>query len=123
MIPQPTDLYRTFGLGLDALPSEVFDARSDHDRKNWPAEPKDWESVVADVLFHNGSPVQINLTPISLGYGLKRPDRGYPRLADAATETKILQRLQKLSEPYGTNIVIANGIGTIVIKPSSKSPS
>jgi len=123
VIPQPTDLYRTFGLGLDALPSEVFDARSDHDRKNWPAEPKDWESVVADVVFHKGSPVQINLTPITLGYGLKRPDRGYPRLADAATETKILQRLQKLSEPYGTNIVIDNGIGTIVIKPSSKPPS
>jgi poly-gamma-glutamate synthesis protein (capsule biosynthesis protein) len=114
--PQPSDLYQSFGLGPDALTSEVYDVRSDHDKKNWPAEPRDWESVIAEVVFRDGTPTQINLTPISLGYGLKRPDRGYPRLADAALGTKILERLRKLSEPYGTKVAIENGMGTITLQ-------
>jgi poly-gamma-glutamate capsule biosynthesis protein CapA/YwtB (metallophosphatase superfamily) len=111
--PQPSDLYQTFGLGFSAAPSEVFDARSDHDRKNWPAEPRDWESVIAEIVFRDGAPVQVHLTPISLGYGLKRPDRGYPTLADAATGNKILERLKRISQPYGTTIAIENGLGVI----------
>ena len=116
VVPQPTDLYRTFGLGLDVLPAEVFDARSDHDRRNWPAEPRDWQSVVANVVFRNGRPAEINLTPISLGYGATRPNRGIPRLAEPVMATQILERLQKLSQPFGTNIAIKNGIGTITIE-------
>lgn len=117
VVPQPSDLYQTFGLGPDALPAELFDARSDHDRRNWPAEPKDWESVVADVMFRDGHPVGVTLTPVSLGFGEKRPDRGYPKLADPALATKLLERLQKLSQPFGTTIAIKNGVGTITISP------
>jgi poly-gamma-glutamate capsule biosynthesis protein CapA/YwtB (metallophosphatase superfamily) len=116
VVPQPTDLYRTFGLGLDVLPAEMFDARSDHDRKNWPAEPRDWQSVVANVVFRDGRPAEINLTPISLGYGATRPNRGIPRLAEPGMATQILERLQKLSQPFGTTIAIKNGIGTITIE-------
>ena len=119
VVPQPSDLYQTFGLGFGALPSEIFDARSDHDRKNWPAEPRDWESVIADVVFRDGAPAQVNLTQISLGYGLKRPDRGYPTLADAATANKILERLKKISQPYGTTIAIENGVGVITLPQNS----
>jgi poly-gamma-glutamate synthesis protein (capsule biosynthesis protein) len=115
VVPQPTDLYETFGLDSNALPSELFDARTDHDRKSWPAEPRNWESVIADVVFRDGHPAAVAMTPITLGFGETRPDRGYPRLADAAKGTQILERLQKLSQPYGTNIVIKDGIGTITI--------
>lgn len=116
VVPQPTDLYRTFGLGLDALPAEIFDVRSDHDRRNWPAEPRDWQSVVANVVFRNGRPAEINLTPISLGYGETRPNRGIPRLAEPSMATQILERLQKVSQPFGTKIAIKDGIGTITIE-------
>jgi poly-gamma-glutamate capsule biosynthesis protein CapA/YwtB (metallophosphatase superfamily) len=115
VLPQPTDLYETFGLDVNALPSELFDARTDHDRRSWPAEPRNWESVIADVVFRDGHPAAVTLTPITLGFGETRADRGYPRLADAAKGTQILERLQKLSQPYGTNIVIKDGIGTITI--------
>jgi poly-gamma-glutamate capsule biosynthesis protein CapA/YwtB (metallophosphatase superfamily) len=115
VVPQPTDLYETFGLDVNALPSELFDARTDHDRRNWPSEPRDWESVIPDVVFREGRPAAVTLTPITLGYGEMRPERGYPRLADAAKGIQILERLQRLSQPYGTNIVIKDGIGTITI--------
>jgi len=115
VVPQPTDLYETFGLDFNALPSELFDARTDHDRRNWPSEPRDWESVIPDVVFRDGRPAAVTLTPITMGYGEMRPERGYPRLADTGKGTQILERLQKLSQPYGTNIVIKDGIGTITI--------
>ena len=120
VVPQPADLYQSYGLGSDALPSEVFDARSDHDRRWWPAEPRDWETVLANVTFHNGIPHEVTLTPVTLGYGEFRPDRGHPKFANPAMAAKILERLQKLSQPYGTNIVIKNGVGTITIeRPNS----
>jgi poly-gamma-glutamate capsule biosynthesis protein CapA/YwtB (metallophosphatase superfamily) len=118
VVPQPTDLYETFGLDANARPSELFDARTDHDRRNWPSEPRDWESVIPDIVFRDGHPVSVTLTPITLGYGEMRPERGYPRLADPAKGTQILERLQKLSRSYGTNIVIKDGIGNILISPA-----
>ena len=120
VVPQPTDLYQPFGLGLDALPSEVMNARSNpgntfgcprDDKSRWC-----WESVVADVVFRGGRPAEVRLTPIALGYGEKRPDRSYPHLADPANATQILERLQKLSSAFGTSIVIQNGVGIITIE-------
>jgi poly-gamma-glutamate capsule biosynthesis protein CapA/YwtB (metallophosphatase superfamily) len=113
VVPQPADVYQAFGLGMDALPSDYLNTRYDHDRRGWAAEPRYWESVVPDVVFRGGRPVEVNLTPITLGYGEKRPDRGYPRLADPAKATEILERLQKLSNAFGTSIVIKNGTGII----------
>jgi len=89
-------------------------------REHWPAAPHDWQSVVADVVFRNAVPAQVHLTPITLGFGLTRPDRGIPRLADAAAGTRILQRLQKLSAPFGTKIEIKDGKGTILIPDSAQ---
>src|SRR4029077_19680825 len=94
---------------------EFFNARTDFDRRTWPANPLDWESVIADVTFRDQRPTLVTLTPITLGYGNKRTDRGYPRLADLAQANKILQDLQSLSLPYGTKIVVRDGIGTIAI--------
>ena len=115
VIPQPQDNYHNFDLGVEALPAEFFNARTDFDRKTWPANPLMWESVVADVTFRGGRPAVVTLTPITLGFGNQRTDRGYPQLANLTAANKILQDLQKLSKPYGTTIVIKDGIGTITI--------
>lgn len=80
-----------------------------------------WESVVAEVVFRDGHPSEVILTPIELGFAEKRPDRGYPKLADPTTASSILEHLQKLSEPFGTHIVIKNGIGTIAIQKDASA--
>jgi poly-gamma-glutamate capsule biosynthesis protein CapA/YwtB (metallophosphatase superfamily) len=115
VVPQPTEFYQQFGLGADALPAQAFDTRSDHDRKSFPANPLLWRSVVAHVVFRDKHPAEVTLTPITLGFGKPRPDRGYPELADAKAAQEILEGLQKLSQPLGTNIAIKDGIGTITI--------
>ena len=115
VVPQPTEFYEQFGLGADALPAQAFNARSDHDRKSFPANPLLWRSVVAHVTFRDRHPAEITLTPIALGFGRSRPDRGYPEVADAKTSQEILENLQKLSQPFGTTIAIRDGTGTITI--------
>lgn len=123
IVPQPTDLYRRFGLGLNALPADLFDQRSDFGRKYRPSQPLVWQSALANVIFRNGKPAQVDLTPIELGFGLTRPERGTPRLADVSMGTTILERLQKLSAPYGTKIEIKNGLGIIRIQNPSAHES
>jgi hypothetical protein len=115
LVPQPTQFYERYGLGPDALPSEAYEARSDHGRRDEPANPLYWQSVIAHLVFRDGRPAEVTLTPFTLGFGKRSPGRGIPEVADPAMATQILGRLQKLSQPFGTNIVIKNGVGTVTV--------
>jgi len=68
---------------------------------------------VAICDFRGGRLGEIRLHPIEQGYGKPRAQRGRPVLADEETGKRILQRLQRLSLRYGTEIVIKDGIGII----------
>jgi poly-gamma-glutamate synthesis protein (capsule biosynthesis protein) len=115
MVPEPTDFYEIYGLGPGALPSEAYDARSDHGRRDEPANFLYWQTAIAQVTFRDGRPAVITLTPATTGFGKKAPDQGYPEVADPAAAAQILERLQKLSQPFGTKITISNNVGTITI--------
>lgn len=112
----PADLYEQYGLGPEALPADLYDTRSEHDRRGFAADLLYWESVVARVTFRAGRPTEVRLTPITLGYGRSRWQRGRPEAAVAQTATKILERLRKLSQPFGTQIAVQNGLGVITIE-------
>ena len=117
---EPSDFYKRYGLGPDARPSEGYDARGGAlaGTSGSLDEPHN-ESVVAKVLFKDRKPVEVVLTPITISVD-RRPDYGIPRLADPQMANKILQYLQKLSQPYGTNIVIKDGVGTIAVEQSHR---
>jgi poly-gamma-glutamate synthesis protein (capsule biosynthesis protein) len=72
--------------------------------------PYVWESVVAVWDMKGKDVTNIQLHPIELGFGLPRYERGWPTLTD---NQKILEHLQELSKPYGTDMKINNGIGII----------
>jgi poly-gamma-glutamate capsule biosynthesis protein CapA/YwtB (metallophosphatase superfamily) len=112
----PTEFYNRFNLGPDARPSEAF-AGVPYFRPQTKTDIH-YRSVIARVIFHNGHPSQVTLTPIELGVGdpvAKLPDVGAPYLASPAIGKEILEYMQKLSERYGTKITIQNGIGIINI--------
>jgi len=113
--PEASTMYDRFNLGLDELAAAPHNARSDYGRKDEPSWPLYWQSAIAHVVFRDGRPVEVKLTPITLGYGYRTSDRGWPEVAEGSEATQILERLQKLSEPYGTKIAISNGVGTITI--------
>ncbi len=76
-----------------------------------------YQSVVTTTKFEKGRLAEIRLTPIDLSYAARGADRGVPRVAEAAVGRTILERLQRLSQPFGTRVSIEQGEG--VIRPAA----
>ena len=72
-----------------------------------------YQSVVTTSRFEKGKVAEIQLTPIDLDYKARGADRGVPRPAAPDVARTILERMQKLSQPFGTRIAIEQGKGII----------
>lgn len=83
-----------------------------------------YESVIAINRYVGGDVSEIRLYPIDLGVAAQGAARGVPALADAVVGRRILERLQRLSAPFGTRIAIEDGVGVIRIvsaRPAAKA--
>lgn len=109
----PAHHFERFGLDPCATPSDFFDMRTGNDTKGHPATPESWQGVVAICEFEERSLKEIRLHPADLGFGRARSQRGRPLLADGELGRAILDRVARLSEPYGTRVERAGGIGII----------
>lgn len=101
---QPADFYEKLGLGPDATPADAFDARTENGRKGFPSLPAYWESVLPYVTWEGGRLAEIRLYPLDLGYGLPRPVRGRPLLAAPELGERIIERMDRLSAPFGARV-------------------
>jgi poly-gamma-glutamate synthesis protein (capsule biosynthesis protein) len=113
--PLPADIYEIYDLPETALVSDVEDARfidKDGKAKGFPSNSLWYESVVAVMTFEGSKLKSLELHPIELNRTAHRSQRGIPRIADEETGRKIIERLARLSEPYGTKITYQGGIGT-----------
>jgi poly-gamma-glutamate synthesis protein (capsule biosynthesis protein) len=92
---------------------------------DWGSPTEDnlaFQSVIALNKYEGGQVREIRLYPVDLGYGLKFTESGIPRVPAPEMAQRILKRLQKMSEPYGTKIDIEENIGIIrVPKVEAKS--
>lgn len=109
----PAHHFERFGLDARATPSDFFDRRTGDGAKGHPATPEFWQSVVAVCRFEKRALKEVQLYPVDLGYGRPRSQRGRPLLAEAELGKTILDRITKLSEPYGTRLERAEGVGII----------
>jgi capsule synthesis protein PGA_cap len=76
-------------------------------------EPINYESAIAVSKFDKGQLQEIRVYPIWARHDGPLSRRGVPMTAPPAIAQRILQRLQKLSEPFGTRIAIENNVGVI----------
>ena len=115
--PVPSDMFETLGLGTNALAADYYDARSKPDPETGfptayhPANPAVWESVLPVAVFKGHTVTEMKFYPVDIGFRVPRPHQGTPRLADPVLGQKILERLIRMSEIYGTRIVIKDGVG------------
>ncbi len=80
-----------------------------------------YQSVVTTTRFEKGQVAEIRLNPIDLSYTARGADRGVPKPASPDVAKTILERLQRLSQPFGTRIAIQDGVG--VIRPVAAAGS
>ncbi|HKJ01197.1 MAG TPA: CapA family protein, partial [Longimicrobiales bacterium] len=111
---QPGDNYEAWDLPPDALVADFHDVRNERGT-DWSKDLPNWEGVVAMPVFKDRRLSEVRLYPVGLGYGLPRGQIGRPMLADPALAKAIIERLQKLSEPFGTQIDFTDGIGRVRI--------
>jgi poly-gamma-glutamate capsule biosynthesis protein CapA/YwtB (metallophosphatase superfamily) len=115
--PMPADIYQQSQKALgDAFvyPERTTDADLNNlmNAASFAAQPP-FDAVIAESRFDHGKVAEIRLYPVDLGYGMKLTRSGTPRLAGPAQSQRILQRLQQISEPYGTKLMIEGSVGVV----------
>lgn len=110
---QPALNYESVRLGASDTPADFYDRRSENDTRGFPGDPVYWQSVVARCEFRAGRLRQIVLHPIDMGYGKPRSQRGRPLLADDRVGRQALERVKRLSKPFGVNVDMEDGAGII----------
>ena len=111
----PADDFEAFGLSPSQGIADLNETRYDHDRTGSPAQREIWESVVAVPRWRNRTLHEVDLYPISLGFGRPETFRGRPMLAADNLSRKIIGDLQRLSAPLGTKIEYRDGTGIVAI--------
>ncbi|PBC04119.1 CapA family protein [Mesorhizobium sp. WSM3860] len=124
--PVGADMFAAYG--KDPRHHTEAEVTVDEETKGYPtangfvgalAQPIFYESVITVSRFEQNQLAELRLYPIELGYSKRFANRGIPQLVHGPQAKAILQRLQKLSDPFGTRIVIENDTGAIRLKPKS----
>ncbi|RVD38893.1 CapA family protein [Mesorhizobium sp. M4A.F.Ca.ET.020.02.1.1] len=93
--------------------------RVDALEKEPPSKEVFYESIFTISRFEQNQLAELRLFPVVLGYPERLANRGVPRLAPRPEAEAILERLRRLSEPFGTHITIEDGVGIIRVSDSS----
>jgi poly-gamma-glutamate synthesis protein (capsule biosynthesis protein) len=109
----PADAYERFDLDLRATPSDFLHARTAGGKKGHPSDPTYWENMVAVCEFRANKLKEIKIHPIDQGFGRPRPQRGRPVLAQGEVAERVINRVTRLSQRYGTKISRRGDMGVI----------
>ena len=107
---QPWDAYANRNMPLDTKVGAYMDERSANGTKGYCVQWPIWNAVLPAWTIEDGKITQVQLYPIELGMDKPRSQKGVPVLNDSH---ETLEYLQKLCRDYGTQIQIADGVGTI----------
>jgi len=113
----PPDMYEQNGIEPGSVTAPEFLQASTAVRF---ADARFYESVIAVSRYVGGAIAEIRLYPLDLGHLATGAARGVPKLADADTGRRILERMKRLSAALGTRVSIENGLGVIRISASAK---
>jgi poly-gamma-glutamate synthesis protein (capsule biosynthesis protein) len=108
---QPEDMYEKYGLTSDTSISDLYGAQTGNNTKGLLASRHTLEAVIPYIEIEDDKVTKIELFPISLASGDEPWQGGLPKPGPGQG---ILERLQEMSAPYGTEILIReDGIGEV----------
>ncbi len=108
----PEELYEEQGLTSDSSVRDVFAARSRNFTCGLQTDSRMFESVIPRFEIVDGKMTKLELLAIELGFGKGRAQGGVPA---PARDSSILERLAKMSEPYGTKMEINGNVATVIL--------
>ncbi len=110
----PADAYERFDLDLKATPSDFLDARTNGGKKGHPSDPAYWENMFAGLRVQQAEiDQQLESTPSIKVSAAHDPQRGRPVLAEGEVANRVIERVVRLSQRYGTKVVNRAGVGVI----------
>jgi poly-gamma-glutamate synthesis protein (capsule biosynthesis protein) len=109
----PHEAYERYGLDDRATPADFVAARYAGDTRGHTADRTQWEQVFAVCDFAGEALQEIRLYPIELGFGRSRSQRGRPLMAEGEAGRRVIERVARLSEKYGTVVEYCDGIGVV----------
>lgn len=109
---QPADAFMEQYLPLEMKVGEYMDNRSCNNTIGFPVMPNIWRAIVPSWEIENNEIKNVRLDPIDLGMTLPRSQRGIPRLSH---DKETLRYIARLSEPFGTKIVIKDDFAYVEI--------
>ena len=110
---QPWDAYHNRNMPLDTKVGAYMSERSCNGTKGYCVQWPIWNAVLPAWTVEDGVLTEIKLYPIELGMEKPRSQKGVPVLNGSE---KTLEYMKSLCEPFGTEIQIADGVGTVVLK-------
>jgi len=117
----PHENYATYDLGENDHVADFNARRYSNDTRGFPANREIWESVIAVPRWRGSQLVDIQLYPITLGFGKAPAERGRPLLADPELGRKIINDLIERSRPLGTTIEWRDGVGVVRVAAPART--
>lgn len=110
---EPEGAFENLGLGPENTVGDTYDARFSFGERS--ESGPNWFSFIPIVSFKDKRLHEIKLYPIEMGAGLPRYVAGRPMISEGQVAKDLLENLRRLSEPFGTQIEIDQGVGVIRI--------
>ena len=103
------------GLGHENTPADLYDARRPASARRETTTDPHWQSAVATISFKGKRLGGVRLYPIEFGFELARAQAGRPILAQGQAAREVLERFQRLSQPFGTKIDVQGDTGVVQV--------
>jgi hypothetical protein len=99
----------------------VGEAEKNETRWGWMERPDNYEALLGSMHYENGQLTEVRIYPVDLGL-TPRPGSqlGIPKRPSLEIAKLILNQVVEYSKPFGTKIVIENGVGIIHIPPTGR---
>jgi poly-gamma-glutamate synthesis protein (capsule biosynthesis protein) len=117
----PADFYERYKMDpYGGTPADAYDIRMKapprlgYPESKWFAyDEKYWISFLPFMEYEGESLTNLKLYPFHLGQDKPRSQKGRPVMAYGELAEKILGIIKNLSKPYGTEIIVKEGVGSV----------
>lgn len=101
----PKDFYEKYKVPFEYTASEAIGVRSANGTRGLQTDFNNYMGIVPTLHMEDGKVKRVVLQPTELCFHMDKSMKGLPRAADPETAQRIYNRIQELSQPYGTELV------------------